>query len=124
MLQMSLDLVLKKNDDTLLKEFNQFLEKQDVDVEKIYEKWNVKDTSGLIIEKDNYKGEKTIKVGLLVDSKPFCYKENDELKGIEADLLYQFAKSKNYNVNLVEFMNSEDRMKIGEKNTDFDITGG
>ena len=114
----------KKNDDTLLKEFNQFLEKPDVDVEKIYEKWNVKDTSGLIIEKDNYKGEKIIKVGLLVDSKPFCYKENDELKGIEADLLYQFAKSKNYNVNLVEFMNSEDRMKIGEKNTDFDITGG
>ena len=112
----------KKNNDTLLNEFNQFLEKQDV--EKIYEKWNVKDTSDIKVEKDNYKGDKTIKVGLLVDSKPFCYKENDEIKGIDADLLFQFAKSKNYNVNLIEFMNAEDRMKIGENNTDFDITGG
>ena len=59
-----------------------------------------------------------------MDSKPFCYKENDEIKGIDADLLFQFAKSKNYNVNLIEFMNAEDRMKIGENNTDFDITGG
>ena len=112
----------KKNNDTLLNEFNQFLEKQDV--EKIYEKWDVKDTSNIKVEKDNYKGVKTIKVGLLVDSKPFCYKENDEIKGIDADLLFQFAKSKNYNVNLIEFMNAEDRMKIGENNTDFDITGG
>ena len=112
----------KKNDASLLNEFNQFLEKQDV--EKLYEKWNVKDTLDIKIEKDNYKGEKTIKVGLLMDSKPFCYKENDEIKGIEVDLLYQFAKSKNYNVDLVEFMNTEDRMKIGEKDSDFDITGG
>ena len=112
----------KKNDASLLNEFNQFLEKQDV--EKLYEKWNVKDTLDIKIEKDNYKGEKTIKVGLIVDSKPFCYKEDDEIKGIEVDLLYQFAKSINYNVDLVEFMNSGDRMKIGEKDSDFDITGG
>lgn len=112
----------KKNDASLLNEFNQFLEKQDV--EKLYEKWNVEDTSDIKIEKDNCEGEKTIKVGLLMDSKPFCYKEDDEIKGIEVDLLYQFAKSKNYNIDLVEFVNSEDRMKIGEKDSDLDITGG
>ena len=73
-------------------------------------------------EKDNYKGEKTIKVGLLLDTKPICYKENDELKGIEVELEYYFAKNKNYNVELEEFMNIEDRMKIGEEDTDFNGT--
>ena len=82
---------------------------------------NVKDTLLLKVEKDNYKGEKTIKVGLLIDSRPFCFKEEYEIKGIEVDLIYQFAKSKNYNVDLVEFKNTEDRMKIGEKDTDFNI---
>ena len=112
----------KKNDTTLLNEFNQFLEKQDV--EKIYEKWNVKDTLDIKVEKENYNGVKTIKVGLLTDSRPFCFRENDDIKGIEVDLIYQFAKSKNYNIELIEFMNTEDRMKIGESNTDLDMTGG
>ena len=40
------------------------------------------------------------------------------------DLLYQFAKIKNYNVNLIKFTNPSDRMIIGEKDTDFDIIGG
>ena len=117
-----LGFAFKKNDVTLRDEFNQFLEKQDV--EKLYEKWNVEDSSDIKIEKDNYEGEKTIKVGLLMDSYPFCFKENNEIKGIEVDLIYNFAKSKNYNVELVEFLKSEDRMKIGEKGTDLDITGG
>ena len=42
MLLMNLDSGLKKTDVTLLNEFNQFIEK--IDVEKIYEKWNVQDT--------------------------------------------------------------------------------
>jgi len=39
-------------------------------------------------------------------------------------LIYEFAKSKNYNVDLVIFVNIEDRMKIGEKDSDLDIVGG
>ena len=113
----------KKNDNTLLNEFNEFIEKQDV--EKLYEKWNVEDTSNLKIEKGNNQGEKTIKVGLLANSKPFCFMEDEvEVKGIDAELIYEFAKSKNYNVDLVIFTNIEDRMKIGEKDSDFNITGG
>ncbi len=44
------------------------------------------------------------------------------MKSIEVELVYNFAKSKNYNVKLEEFMNIEDRMKIGEEDTDFDMT--
>ena len=113
----------KKNDNTLLNEFNEFLEKQDV--EKLYEKWNANDTSNIKIEKGISQGEKTIKVGLLADSKPFCFMEDEEeVKGIEAELIYEFAKSQNYNVDLVILTNTEDRMKIGEKDTDLNITGG
>ena len=112
----------RKGENSLLEEFNEFLKTQDL--EKLYEKWNVNDTFNLKIEKDNYIGKKTIKVGFFFDSKPFCYLENREEKGIDMDLLYQFAKSQNYSVNLIKFTNSSDRMKIGEKDTDFDITGG
>ena len=49
----------------------------------------------LVIEKDNYQGEKTLMVGLITDSKPFCFVENEEIKGSEIDLLYDFANIKN-----------------------------
>ena len=118
-----LGFAFKKNDTILINEFNQFLEKQDV--EKLYEKWNVKDTSEIKAEKYNIgENAETIKVGLLTDSYPFCFNENDEIKGIEVDLIYQFAKSKNYNVDIVEFFNTEERFKIVEKDSDFNITGG
>ena len=75
----------------MLNEFNKFLEKQDI--EKLYKKWNVEDTSNIKIEKNSYQGEKTIKVGLISDSKPFCFLEKNEIKGLEIDLLYEFTKS-------------------------------
>ena len=118
----NIGLAFKKNDNSLLNEFNKFLEKQDV--EKLYEKWDIQNTIDIKVQKDNYEGERTIKVGLLIDAKPFCYLENEEIKGVEVDLLYEFARSKNYNIDFVVLTNSEDRMKVGEKDTDFDITGG
>ena len=118
----NIGLAFKKNDNSLLNEFNKFLEKQDV--EKLYEKWDIQNTIDINVQKDNYEGERTIKVGLLIDAKPFCYLENEEIKGVEVDLLYEFARSKNYNIDFVVLTNSEDRMKVGEKDTDFDITGG
>ena len=42
-----------------------------------------------------------------------------EIKGYEMDLLYQFAKHKNYNIELVEFDNAADRMNVN----DFNIIG-
>ena len=113
----------KIDNNPLLNEFNEFIEKQDT--EKLYEKWNAEDTSNLKVDKGNYQGEKTIKVGLLANSKPFCFIEDEEdVKGLDVELIYEFAKSKNYNVDLVIFVNIEDRMKIGEKDSDLDIVGG
>ena len=42
------------------------------------------------------------------------------MKGLEIDLLYQFAKSKNYNVEFTQLSNSIERMNLDE----YDITGG
>ena len=106
----------KKDDDTLLKEFNEFL--QNVDTQKLYEKWNSDDK--LTITTDDYKGNKTIKAGFLSDIKPFSYNLNGVMKGFEIDLLYQFAKYKNYNVELTELTDAIDRMDLNK----YDITGG
>ena len=109
----------KKNEDNaLLKEFNEFLAKQDV--EKLFEKWNVDDTFNIKVEKNNFTDGKTIKVGVRLDSKPFAYRENGEEKGFEIDLLYQFAKEQKYNVDFVELMTTSERMNLD----DYDITGG
>ena len=109
----------KKNEDNaLLKEFNEFL--ATIDVEKLFEKWNVDDTFNIKVEKNNFTDGKTIKVGVRLDSKPFAYRENGEEKGFEIDLLYQFAKEQKYNVDFVELMTTSERMNLD----DYDITGG
>ena len=107
----------KKTDDTLLQEFNEFL--KTVDTDKLYEKWSSEDETKLIIATDT-KGTKTIKAGFFSDIKPFCYNLNGVMKGLEIDLLYQFAKSKNYNVELTQLSNAIERMNLDE----YDITGG
>ena len=107
----------KKTDDTLLQEFNEFL--KTVDTDKLYEKWSSEDETKLIISTD-IKGTKTIKAGFFSDIKPFCYNLNGVMKGLEIDLLYQFAKSKNYNVEFTQLSNSIERMNLDE----YDITGG
>lgn len=108
----------KKENNTLLKEFNEFLAK--TNVEKLFEKWNVEDTFNLKVEKNNFENGDTIKVGIELDSKPFAYRENGEEKGFEIDLLYQFARSKQYNVDFVEILTTSERMNL----EDYDITGG
>ena len=109
----------KKGDDSLLKEFNEFLKK--IDVDALFEKWTVFDTTNLFVEKNNYEGGKTIKVGLFLDSKPFCYLEQSKEKGFDVDLLYQFAKSKNYNIEITE-INAAERLEI--ERLGLDITAG
>ena len=101
----------------MLQEFNEFL--KTVDTDKLYEKWSSDDETKLIIETD-IKGTKTIKAGFFSDIKPFCYNLNGVMKGLEIDLLYQFAKSKNYNVEFTQLNNSIERMNLDE----YDITGG
>lgn len=108
----------KKDNNGLLEEFNDFLE--GTDLEKLFEKWNVEDTSNLKVDKETFANGKTIKVGIQLDTKPFSFIEENEQKGYELDLLYQFAKNKEYNIDLVELKNAEERMNIGN----YDITGG
>ena len=108
----------KIKDNPLIKGFNEFLEK--IDKEKLFEKWNVDNTFNINVEKNNFQNGDTIKVGFLLDAKPFAYKENGEAKGYEIDLLYQFAKYKNYSVDLVELSSATERMNLN----DYEITGG
>ena len=108
----------KKDDTSLLEEFNTFL--KTIDKDALYKKWNADDTSSLTVQLDNFTGAKTIKVGFLLDSRPFGYKEYGILKGYEIDLLYQFANKQKYNIEFTELTDSADRLKI----SDYDITGG
>ena len=110
----------KKDDNSLLTEFNEFL--KTINLDALYEKWTVSDTTNLSVERNKYEGGRTIEVGLFLDSKPFCYLEESEEKGFDVDLLYQFAKSKNYNVNLTRFSNADQRLEI--EKLGLDITAG
>ncbi len=108
----------KKDDTSLLEEFNTFL--KTIDKDALYKKWNGDDTSSLTVQLDNFTGTKTIKAGFLLDCRPFGYKEYGILKGYEIDLLYQFANKQKYNIEFTELTDSADRLKV----SDYDITGG
>ena len=108
----------KKDDTSLLEEFNTFL--KTIDKDALYKKWNADDTSSLTVQLDDFTGTKTIKAGFLLDPKPFSYIENGMLKGYEIDLLYQFANKQKYNIEFSGLTDLDDRLKI----SDYDITGG
>ena len=113
----------KKNDEkgtALLNEFNQFL--SNVNLTEIYIKWNVSNTSNVIIDKNLNTSAPTINAAFLMDLKPLSFKEKDEMKGYEIDLLYRFAKEKNYNINL-EQVNIIDRINYLQEDK-ANITGG
>ena len=109
-----------ENGITLLNEFNQFL--SNVNLTEIYIKWNVSNTSNVIIDKNLNTSAPTINAAFLMDLKPLSFKENNEMKGYEIDLLYQFAKEKNYNINL-EQVNIIDRINYLQQDK-ANITGG
>ena len=109
-----------ENGITLLNEFNQFL--SNVNLTEIYIKWNVSNTSNVIIDKNLNTSAPTINAAFLMDLKPLSFKENNEMKGYEIDLLYRFAKEKNYNINL-EQVNIIDRINYLQQDK-ANITGG
>ena len=97
----------KKDNNALLQEFNEFLAKQDLDA--LYKKWDVEDTSNVKVEKEVGNGDK-LNVGIFFDTKPFCFIENEEQKGYELELLYKFAKEKNYQLNIINLEQVADRI--------------
>lgn len=110
----------QKDDDTLLNEFNDFLSK--TNLKEVYDKWNVKDTSDVTIDKNLNTSAPIIIAGFDTELRPLCYKEGEEIKGYEIDLLYKFAKEKNYNVKIIE-ADVNERMTLPQ-NKKANITGG
>ena len=109
-----------QNGTALLNEFNQFL--LNVNLTELYIKWHVANTSSVTIDKNLNTSAPTIDVAFNMDLKPLSFIENNEMKGYEIDLLYRFAKEKNYNINL-EKVSINDRINYlqdGKAN----ITGG
>lgn len=106
--------------EALMKEFNDFI--KTIDLDSLYNKWNVEDTTKLTIDTNLDTNGKVINAGLMVDTRPLCYYESNKLKGFEADVLYQFAKAKGYNINFKE-ITAEERTSLIQDET-IDISGG
>ena len=104
----------------LLNEFNQFL--SNVNLTELYIKWNVSNTINVTIDKNLNSSAPTINAAFYVDFKPLSFIEYNEMKGYEIDLLYRFAKEKNYNINLekVNLIGRMNYIQDGKAN----ITGG
>ena len=112
----------QKNDEgeKLLNEFNDFL--SNFDTESLYNKW-IKPNASLHIDKNLNKSAKIINAAFYMEIRPMCYYEIEEEKGYELDLLYQFAKDKNYNVNLTRINKTYDRINYISEGL-ANITGG
>ena len=112
---------IQKKDDgnTLLQEFNEFLKNFDTD--SLYKKWDVEDTSRLKVDQETG-GANEINAAFNFDIKPFCFLENGEEKGYEIDLLYNFAKAKNYKIKMTRLNAASERISY-LVNQKADITG-
>ena len=110
----------KKDPNSLLNEFNVFLEKANI-TEKM-KKWNVIDTREITIDKNLDGNKKTIKVGFYPENKPLCFIERNEIKGFEVDLIYEFARTQGYKIES-SFINLEERVSLLE-NGKLDISVG
>jgi len=112
----------QKNDEgeKLLNEFNDFL--SNFDTESLYNKW-IKPNTSLLIDKNLNKSAKIINAAFFIGIRPMCYYEIEEEKGFELDLLYQFAKEKNYNINLTRINTTNDRINYITEGL-ANITGG
>ena len=84
------------NGEALLNEFNEFL--STLNLNGIYQKWYVLDTSKLSIDKDLNTNGRLINVALNLGLKPICFIEGNEAKGFETEIIYRFAK-----VNILSF---------------------
>ena len=109
-----------QNGIALLNEFNEFL--STLNLEEIINKWLVIDTSKIIIDKNLNNNAKKINAAFNFLSKPLSFIEEGEEKGYDIEILYKFAKAKNYNINLIR-ASLEERQTFIEKGI-ADISGG
>ena len=113
----------QKNDKgkNLKTEFNNYL--KSINFQEIYNKWNTRKTSNLTIDKKLNETAELINAAFLPNVRPFCFQEDGEMKGAEIELLYKFAKEKNYNIKLTPIDKVEERISSIE-NGKANITGG
>ena len=114
-----------KNDKKIFNDLQNYIynKGQDNGLSKEYEKWNIKDTSNLTVVKSLNKSAPTIRVAMFPDTKPLCFEQNNDVIGYEVQLLYEFAREKNYNIEFITLENSGDRIDyIVEDKAD--IAGG
>ena len=108
--------------ETLLKEFNEFLNNTDID--SLYYKWTHSRTKDLHVDTNlNTSAEKTIIFADTMNFIPLCFYYFNEPKGFEFELIYLFAKKYNYKVNFTRLENDTHRITYlteGKAN----ITGG
>ena len=108
------------NGEALLKEFNEFL--STINLDGIFKKWYVFDTSKLTIDKELNKNDKLLYVAFNLELKPLCFIEGDEIKGFEIEIIYRFAKAKKYNIQITS-INVAERLTYIE-NGIANISGG
>ena len=102
----------KKNEEgeALLKEFNDFL--KTIDLKAIYNKWNTSywtisreyayeyTDANLTVDTDLDPNNEVLNVAFYMDVKPISFYKANKPSGIEMDILYRFAKARNYSLNL------------------------
>ena len=112
----------QKNADgiALMEEFNAFI--KTINLTSLYDKWNVVNTYNLFIDTDLNDSGTVINAGFMADTRPLCYYETNLIKGFEADVLYQFAKAKGYNINF-KAITAEERTTLIQDGS-LNITGG
>lgn len=110
----------KKNNTKLVNEFHSFL--REIYLTKIYPEWNIRDTSNLTVIKTINHSNPKIREVILPDIKPLCFEQNNDIIGYEIYLIYEFARSNNYDIEFTALENSADRINFIIDNK-ADITG-
>ena len=111
---------INNESENLLNEFNDFI--SNFDLKSLYNKW-VRPNNSSHIDKNLNKSAELINAAFYMENRPMCYYEMEEEKGFELDLLYQFAKENNYNINLTRINRANDRINYITEGL-ANITGG
>ena len=117
-----LSFAFQKNENgiALMNEFNEFL--STLNLTEILNKWLSLDSSKIIIDKNlNNKG-KSINAAFNFLSKPLSFIEEGDERGYDIEILYKFAKAKNYNIKLIRVSLDERMTYIIDGKAD--ISGG
>ena len=111
-----------ENGSIILEEFNDFL--ASTNLSEIYEKWTTTNVGELHINSTlNTSSEKTITAAFVMDLIPLGFLIKNEAKEYELEILYKFAREKNYNLNLISLEADSERISyLLERKAD--ITGG